>query len=306
MPEAGSCHDCAKRTGANSLLFPEADRDQCLDRDCYQSKVAAHVARAIQADPRLIQISTTWGTHTNGVLGRGQYVEIVTKASRNGGGKPSPERKKCPHVTKAIVVEGGNCGHIVNVCADPACETHHGESRKAREAQERLRAEQRKQENRRKEELATRSRVLAAILQKVAAPLTKADLELVARDFVNRLPQEYRTLLSQRHSPVSAKSKPPKPAVEIGSALKNLDEAGYSRLLIEMSLLDAAHNAYAREGGERLEAVAKRYRVNVQKIAESVAAEFASKRRRREQRQKAKGKHYRNSSRAVAAKTTAT
>ena len=102
---------------------------------------------------------------------------------------------------------------------------------------------------------------MTAVLQKVTAPLSKADLELVARDFVNRLPQEYRTILSQRHSPVPAKCKRSKPGVEIDSTLKNLDEAGYSRLLIEMSLLDAAHNAYAREGGERLEAVAKRYRI---------------------------------------------
>jgi hypothetical protein len=45
----------------------------------------------------------------------------------------------------AIVVEGANVGRVVDVCADPACETHHGESRKAREAQERTRTENRKQ-----------------------------------------------------------------------------------------------------------------------------------------------------------------
>ena len=38
VPDAGSCHDCTKRTGANSLLFPESAHDQCLDRDCYQKK----------------------------------------------------------------------------------------------------------------------------------------------------------------------------------------------------------------------------------------------------------------------------
>ncbi len=40
LPETGSCHDCTKRTGANALLFPDADRDQCLDRVCYQAKSA--------------------------------------------------------------------------------------------------------------------------------------------------------------------------------------------------------------------------------------------------------------------------
>jgi len=85
VAEAGSCHDCPERTGANSLLFPESDRDQCLDRECYQAKVSAHIVASIKRDPHLIQISTAWGTHANGVLGRGQYVEIaIAKPSRNG------------------------------------------------------------------------------------------------------------------------------------------------------------------------------------------------------------------------------
>jgi ParB family transcriptional regulator, chromosome partitioning protein len=66
VPEAGSCHDCAKRTDANSLLFPESTHDQCLDRQCFQTKVTAHVASAIQRNPQLIQISSAWGTHSNG------------------------------------------------------------------------------------------------------------------------------------------------------------------------------------------------------------------------------------------------
>jgi hypothetical protein len=79
----------------------------------------------------------------------------------------------------------------------------------------------------------------------------------------------------------------PRP-VEIGSALKNLDEAGYSRLLIEMSLLDATYNSYSRDGAQLLDGVAKRYRVNIQKITESVAAEFAARRKKRQEREKAR------------------
>lgn len=287
VPDAGSCHDCAKRTGANSLLFPESSHDQCLDRACFQAKVSAHLSSSIERNPRLVQISSAWGTHSNGVLGRGQYVEIAAKASRNGHGKLPPERKKCPHITKAIVVEGGNRGHVVDVCADPACDTHHAESRRARESQERARAENRKQEEQRKQEMATRSRVLAAILGKVTAPLAKADLDLVAREFIQHLPQQYKTILTERHTIPQAKGKQTKPTADSGNALRNLDEAGYNRLLIELSLLDAAYNSYSRDGAERLEAVAKRYRVNVAKIAELVAAEFAMKRKKREERRKA-------------------
>ena len=290
VAEAGSCHDCTKRTGANSLLFPETLHDACLDSTCWKSKVAAHLSASVERNPQLLQISSNWGAHNNGILGRGQYVEIVKRASRNGHGKVPPERRKCPHLTPAIVVEGGNVGHIVDVCADPACETHHGESRKARDAQERMRTENRKQDERRKQGIVTRTRILDAILEKIATPLAKADLELVAREYLNRVPQEYRTVLAQRHSPAPVKGKSPKQPVEIGSALKNLDEAGYCRLLVEMSLLEAAYNSYSRDGAERLDAVAKRYRVNVQKIAESVAAEFAARRKKRNERQKARAK----------------
>jgi hypothetical protein len=61
-------------------------------------------------------------------------------------------------------------------------------------------------------------------------------------------------------------------------------------LLIELSLLDAAHNPYPRDSAKLLEAVAKRYRVNVEKTAESVAAKFTSRRNKQEQRSKVKTK----------------
>jgi ParB family chromosome partitioning protein len=288
VAEAGSCHECTKRTGANSLLFPETLHDACLDGTCWKGKVTAHLSASVERNPQLLQVSSNWGSHNNGILGRGQYVEIVKKASRNGHGKLSPERKKCPHMTPAIVVEGGNVGHIVDVCADPACETHYGESRKAREAQERMRTENRKREECRKQGIVTRTRILDAILEKISTPLAKADLELIAREFLNRVPQEYRTVLAQRHSPAPAKGKSSIQPVEIGSALKNLDETRYSRLLIEMSLLDATYNSYSRDGAERLDTVAKRYRVNVLKISGSVAAEFAARRKKRQEREKAR------------------
>ncbi len=281
VPEAGSCHNCSKRTGANSLLFPESSHDACLDGSCYRNKVSAHVSASIQRNPSLIQISSAWGTHANGVFGRGQYVEIISKPSRNGHGKLPAERKKCGYMSKAIVVEGGDCGRILDICADQACDTHHAEARKARESNERVRAQNREQEEQRKQEMVTRRRVLAAILDKISAPLSKADLELIAREFIGRLPQEYRAILSQRHSRMPINGKERKGDGEAGNTFKGLDETGYSRLLIELSLVETAHNAYAQDAAERLEAVAKRYRVNAEKIGQAVAAEFAERRKKR-------------------------
>ena len=119
-------------------------------------------------------------------------------------------------------------------------------------------------------------------------PLTKADLELVVREYANRLPHEYRTILSQRHSTTPIKVKQKAQSSENGGELKNLDEAGYCRLLIELSLLDATYNSYSPDGAERIEVIAKRYRVKVSKIAESVAAEFATRRKKQDERKNAR------------------
>ena len=37
VPEAGSCANCPKRTGFNTLLFDAALQDSCTDKDCYNT-----------------------------------------------------------------------------------------------------------------------------------------------------------------------------------------------------------------------------------------------------------------------------
>jgi hypothetical protein len=64
--------------------------------------------------------------------------------------------------------------------------------------------------------------------------------------------------------------------------LKTLDDTGLSRFLIEASLIDSATNPYVE--AELLDAAVKRYRVNADRIAESVAAEFAAKQKKRQER----------------------
>src|SRR5579864_4258629 len=58
VAEAGSCHECTKRTGANSLLFPEILHDACLDGACWKGKVAAHISDSVERHPQLLQISS--------------------------------------------------------------------------------------------------------------------------------------------------------------------------------------------------------------------------------------------------------
>jgi C4-dicarboxylate-specific signal transduction histidine kinase len=83
-------------------------------------------------------------------------------------------------MAEAIVMDGGKRGQVVKVCADPACRTHHPNTPSLQQV-ERERAEERKRIEKEKLAITTRHRVLATILQRVSAPLKKADLLAVAQ-----------------------------------------------------------------------------------------------------------------------------
>ena len=53
VPEAGSCANCPKRTGFNTLLFDAALQDSCTDKDCYNNKLTKNVERQIAEKPKL-------------------------------------------------------------------------------------------------------------------------------------------------------------------------------------------------------------------------------------------------------------
>jgi ParB family transcriptional regulator, chromosome partitioning protein len=200
LPDAGNCDQCSKRTGFNALLFPDATADRCTDRACFQAKIDCHIARQKEHKPELIMISTAWGPKSEGILGRNEYtvVTATAKGKRKTAGS-NPAQQRCPYVTDALVTEGTDRGQTLTICANPNCEVHHAESKRAREEQVRERAERHKQEETRKIELATRQRTLTAILGKIESPLSKANLQLIGSAFFEHLPQECRTALAKRH-----------------------------------------------------------------------------------------------------------
>ena len=127
MPEAGSCAICPKRTGFNKLLFADVRKDSCTDPQCFRSKIDAHVAKALESKPTLVQISSAWNSREGAPLGRNQYVELeVKKAKTNGTAAKLPAAQKpCDKMAEAIVMDGGKRGQTVKVCADPNCRVHH-------------------------------------------------------------------------------------------------------------------------------------------------------------------------------------
>jgi len=282
VPAAGSCVNCPKRTGFNKLLFADVRKDSCTDPQCFRAKVDAHIAKTMEKKPELVQISSAWNTREGAPLGRSHYVELqIKKPKANGSAaKLPPAQKPCETMTEGIVMDGGNRGHIVKVCADPKCRIHHGDRPSPQQLQ-RDRAQERKRIEKEKIAITARHRILAAILERVSAPMKKADLLAVAQHVLGTVPYNRIPLLAKRHKADSDKSSAA--SVELlQKHVSSYDESALSRLLLEISLLESAYRNGSGNDDDVLLNAARRYRIDPDKIQKAVAQEFAAKQRKKE------------------------
>jgi ParB family chromosome partitioning protein len=290
VPEAGSCANCPKRTGFNTLLFDVALQDSCTDKDCYNNKLTKSVERQIADNPKLVQIATEWKAPGNGaVLGRNQYLTLNLSAKSASSKKPlSPYQKPCKHMSEAIVVEGTERGRRVKVCAELNCPVHFADRRAPNPEQvAKERIQRRRELERQKLEVTVRHRALAEVLKRIGAPLDRADLALVANALLNKLEPLRKEMLARRHKLVEGTaSEVTHPQVQqvIARMLRQSDEGALSKLLIEAVLLESADRAPTSDP-EVLIATAKRHRVDVDKLRKAVEQEFTAKRAKLEAKQ---------------------
>jgi ParB family chromosome partitioning protein len=277
VPEAGSCANCPKRTGFNKLLFPDVRKDSCTSPDCFRAKIDASVRKTLETKPQLIQISAAWNSREGAPLGRNQYVELeINKPKPNGANKLSAVQKPCDKMTEAIVMDGGKRGQVVKVCADPACRVHHPNTPSPQQV-ERERAEERKRIEKEKLAITTRHRILATILQRISAPLKKADLLTVAEYLIGHLSYSQVPALAKRHK-VEAKKDSASAQELLAKQVGNYDESELCKLVLEISLLDSAYHRSTASRDDLLADAAKRYRVDTEKLQKAVAEELAAKR----------------------------
>jgi len=273
--QAGSCHECPKRTGHNKLLFADVRQDACTDPACYQTKVDAHVAKTIAAKPKLVQISAAYGQPAAGsaAIPRNQYIEIKQEKPTGKHQRDWPEYKTCQSTTEAIITEGMEKGELRKICADPNCSVHHPKKQKPT-ADANWKAEQEKQ--RRGEALAqaTGLRVLDAIIAAVPVRLMKRDLLFIV--------ERMAPMLDERRLEVLARNRGIKKAKDTNSILKLLsvhirkaDEGELGRLLMEMVILHSARTQ--PNGGKVLKEAAEHYKVDPDAIALKVKHEFTAK-----------------------------
>jgi ParB family chromosome partitioning protein len=290
VPEAGSCANCPKRTGFNTLLFDAALQDSCTDKECYNNKLTKNVERQIAEKPKLVQITNEWKAPGNSaILGRNQYVALNLSASSAKSKKPlSPYQKPCKHMSEAIVIDGTERGRTAKVCAEPNCPVHFADRRTPNPAQTAKEREQRRQElKHQKLEATVRHRTLAEVLKRVGAPLDRADLTLVAGTLLKKLDPLRQELLARRHKLVEGTSSEvthPQVQQAIARLLRQPEEGALSKLLIEVVLLECTDRTPTSDP-DVLIATAKRHRVDVDKVRKAVEQEFTAKRAKQSAKQ---------------------
>ncbi len=280
VPEAGSCVDCPKRTGHNTLLFAEigaSQPDSCSDPKCYAAKIDAHVKHTVAAKPNLVQISTAYGKPAEGspVIPRNKYVEIRQDKPKSKNERDWPEYKTCKYTTEAIVMEGTEKGETKRVCTNPDCPVHHPKRQNQRNhADAAFKAEQ---EKRRREEAmaqATGMRVLKAIRDAVPVRLMKRDLLFLTERLTAMLDERRLSVLIRQHG-IGKPKDDAAPAKLLAAFLPKAEESKLGRILVETVILLSMHNQ--TDAAKILRDAAQVYKVDVDAVSAQVRQEFVAK-----------------------------
>jgi len=270
VPEAGSCANCPKRTGFNTLLFSEVREDSCADAACFNRKLDAHIAQRIAKMPNLVQISHGYRTtDETPVLPRREYVEVVTR--KNSKSKDAlPEHKLCNHLTPAIHTDGMEKGRLVKVCANPDCKVHFANRQKEEEQRLRWKAEKQAENRKAKQTVNLRYRILAEVLKRVKPPFGNEELRIVAQFILRSLSHDLACRLAKRHGlEPSKKGQDWELADKARSLYKTVDGAALAALIFEAVLLAPAGTATETKDDPLTDA-ARLYKVDVKALRSAV------------------------------------
>ena len=272
---AGSCVECPKRTGHNKLLFADLGKqDACTDPTCYQAKMGAHVAKAIEAKPELVQISTTYGAQKEGspILPRNKYTVIRDDRPQSKEEAKRPEFKECKFTTEAIITEGSDVGTVHKVCANASCPVHHPKQQTSPK-DEAWKAEQAKRHREEAIASTTGLRAFSAIGAAVPVRLLKRDLLFVVEKLLSTMDERNVETLARQHG-IRQKRDDGGIKKALAAFLRRADESTLSRALVESTVLIAVSRGNA---SAVLKDAAAAYKVDTDAIARKVRQEFAAK-----------------------------
>jgi ParB family chromosome partitioning protein len=278
VPEAGSCLECPKRTGHNTLLFEGMTHaDRCSDPKCFSNKLDQQVKMAVAAKPKLVQISTGYGRPAEGspVIPRSQYVEIRQDKPMRKEQANAPEYKTCKYTAEAIVTEGSDKGATRKICANPECPVHHPKKQQQRErADAAFKAAQEKRRREQAQAQATGLRVLKAIGDAIPVRLMKRDLQFAATRLTAILDERKLAVLIRQHG-IGKPKDGETPAKLLAAFLPKAEESTLGRILVETVILLSMRTE--ADTVRILRDAAQVYKVDTDAIAAKVKREFAEK-----------------------------
>ena len=281
VPEAGSCVDCPKRTGHNTLLFAEIGADQ-PDRAPIQN---ATPRRSTRTSSRPSPQSRSWFRSAPLTASRRKAARHSRATSMSKSGRTSRQRKKqrdwpeyktCKFTTEAIVTEGTEKGETKRVCANPECPVHHPKKQQQRDTR-RCSIQGRTGEAPPRGGAWPRPpdlRVLKAIGEAVPVRLMKRDLLFVAERLTAMLDERRLSVLIRQHG-IGKPKDGATPAKLLAAFLPKAEESKLGRILVETVILLSMHNQ--ADAAKVLRDAAHVYKVDVDAISAKVKQEFAAK-----------------------------
>ena len=272
--EAGSCANCAKRTGFNTLLFTEVKDDSCSDAGCFNRKLDAHITQRIEKMPNLILISEKYTiAGETPIIPRRNYVEVVTRKAKKGK-KARPEQRLCDHLKPAIYADGMEKGRLVKVCADRTCKVHFREQQQQDKQRLQFKTEKTAATRKAKQIISFRHRLMADVLKRVKPQFRTEEMRMVACFALRSLPHELACRLAKRHGLQNPKDPRDYQMAEKARTLyKKADGAGLAVLIFEAMLLSSADRTTANKDDDPLSIAAGLFKIDTKALRANVAKE---------------------------------
>jgi ParB/RepB/Spo0J family partition protein len=279
---AGPCTSCPKRTGNQRELFDDVkSADVCTDPTCFAKKRTAwqeHLRAAAKASGRTVIAGKEakalkpheYSDQLKGYVDlastcyddpkRRTYGELLGKAAAAAPLLEDPKTKELRPVMRTA--------EVTKVLKDKGHSWADG--RKAVSTTS-VSAEQRRREERAKVERAARLRTHEAIRAKVSHPLSTEDLALVASAFFDDAWDENRKRVLALWGFDHAKPRQSGSTKAGHDEIASLGAADLSRFLVDLALIrDTNVSPYVVDPPKRLNATAKRYGVDVERIRREV------------------------------------
>src|SRR5882762_9352224 len=299
LPEAGSCANCPKRTGFNTLLFSEVKDDSCSDAGCFNRKLDAHITRRMEKMPSLVLISERYTiAGETPILPRRNYVEVVARKARKGN-EVRPEQRLCDHLKPAIYADGMEKGRLVKVCADRTCKVHFREQQQQDKQRLQFKAEKTAAKRKMKQIISFRHRLMADVLKRVKSQFGIEEMRMVACFALRSLPHELVCRLAKRHGLQNPKDPRDFQMAEKARALyQKADAAGLAVLIFEAILLGSVERTTESRDDDPLTIAAALFKIDSKAIRASVAQEAKQRAQKKAQKTASKPKSAITSKRA--------